>query len=102
MPAGVAPGSWARRAGGRNGALSAAWFVAEAVLTEEQQRRQGIYGEFLKKPRAERNEGHPVLLAWAKPIDTGFHLVPDSRTVGTALLVVPVRFSRPETGARVT
>jgi hypothetical protein len=42
------------------------------------------------------------MLAWAKPIDTGFHLVPDSRYIGTALLVVPVRFLRPESGSRLT
>jgi hypothetical protein len=77
-------------------------FLADAVLTDEQQRRQEIYREFLKRPRWERGEGHPVMLAWAKPIDTGFHLVPDSRHVGTALLVVPVRFLRPEAGSRAT
>src|SRR5262249_46569257 len=68
--------------------LPADLFLADAVLTDEQQRRQRIYREFLKRPRWERGEGHPVMLSWARPIDTGFHLVPDSRHVGTALLVV--------------
>jgi hypothetical protein len=77
-------------------------FLADAVLTDEQQRRQEIYREFLKRPRAEREGGLPLLLAWAKPIDTGFQLVPDSRNVGTALLVVPVNFQRLKVGSRLT
>jgi hypothetical protein len=77
-------------------------FLPNAVLTDEQQRRQELYRELLKKPRMEHGTPRPVLLAWAKPADEGFHLVRDGRTVGTALLVVPIRFERPEPGSRVT
>jgi hypothetical protein len=77
-------------------------FLADAVLTDEQQRRQGLYRAFLKRPRTERGEVQPVLLAWADPLDLRFNLVADSRLVGTALLAVPLRLQRPQPGARVT
>jgi hypothetical protein len=77
-------------------------FLADAVLTDEQQRRQEVYREFLRKPRWDRSDGHPLLMAWAKPIDAGFRIVPDGRLVGTALLVIPLRFTRPEKGSHVT
>jgi hypothetical protein len=91
-------GSW--RADSKD-VLAPDLFLPNAVLTDEQQRRQELYRELLNKQRKERGVARPVLLAWAKPIDAGFHLVRDGRTVGTALLVVPIRFDRPEPGSRV-
>jgi hypothetical protein len=77
-------------------------FLADAVLTDEQQRRQDLYRDFLRKPRSERSEPQPFLLAWARPIDSGFQLVTNGRTVGTALLVIPLKLKPCEPGSRVT
>ncbi len=46
--------------------------------------------------------GRNVLLAWAKPIDMHFHLASDARTIGSALLVIPLRLEPPAPGKRVT
>ncbi len=77
-------------------------FLAGAVLTDLQQRRQKLYREFLKRPPSGHREGGPVLLAWASPVDTHFTLAPGGRTVGSALLVVPLRLERCPPGTRVT
>lgn len=77
-------------------------FLASAVLNDRQQRRQNIYREFLKPPGPEYLQGRNVLLAWAKPLDTHFHIAPEARLEGSALVVVPLRFERPAPGERVT
>ncbi len=77
-------------------------YLAGAVLNDRQQQRQNLYREFLKPPRADYLQERNVLLAWAKPIDPHFHIAPQERFVGSALLVVPLRFERPAAGQRVT
>jgi hypothetical protein len=77
-------------------------FLATALLTDRQQKRQEMYREFLKGREAARPEQRHLLLAWAEPIDLGFQLAPpEARTVGDALLVMPLQLERPEPGARV-
>jgi hypothetical protein len=88
-------------AGGRD-VLPPGQFLAGAVLSDRQQRRQDFYREALKRTPGVRPEGPPVLLAWADPIDTHFTLGRRSRVVGDALLVIPVRLERAEPGRRVT
>jgi len=77
-------------------------FLAGAVFTDRQQRRQELYREFLKPPRAEYLQERNLLLAWAKPIDMHFHVASIARFTGSALLVIPLRFERPSPGERVT
>jgi hypothetical protein len=77
-------------------------YLAGAVLTDRQQRRQDVYREFLKQPGKAVAEGRTVLLAWAKPMDVPFRFGPEPRTVGDALLVVPLRLERPAPGERIT
>lgn len=87
---------------GRPDILPPGQFLADAVLGDQQQRRQELYREFLRRPRSERGDGRAVLLAWAKPIDMHFNLVPDGPTIGTALLVVPLQLERCRPGERIT
>jgi hypothetical protein len=82
--------------------LAPGQFLAGALLTDRQQRRREMYREYLKAPEFGGRDGRPALLAWADPIEMPFSLAADARTVGTALLVIPVRMERPEPGARVT
>jgi hypothetical protein len=81
-------------------------FLTGTVLNDRQQRRQELYRTFLKPPRDDRFEGRfggrTMLLAWADPIDMHFTLAPDARTVGTALLTMPLRLERSPPGAAVT
>jgi hypothetical protein len=85
--------------------LAPGQFLPGAVLSDQQQRRQDLYREFLKHPPRGGADGQagsdPVLLAWAEPIDLGFALVPRARRLGTALLVIPLRLERTPPGTRV-
>jgi hypothetical protein len=82
-------------------ALAANQFLASTVLTDEQQRRQELYREFLKPRRTSRTrEGH-WLLAWARPADMHFDLAPDARSAGNALLMMPLEMERPAAGTQV-
>jgi hypothetical protein len=77
-------------------------FLRGTLLTDQQQRREALYREFLKPRGTGAPEGRDLLLAWAEPIDIHFLLPPEARTVGAALLVVPLEFERPAPGERVT
>jgi hypothetical protein len=77
-------------------------FLAGAVLSDRQQRRQEIYRAFLKRSGSAVSQGRTALLAWASPLDMHFVLDPDVRTVGSALLVAPLRLERPAAGTRIT
>jgi hypothetical protein len=77
-------------------------YLTGAVLTDRQQRRQKLYREFLKRPPGRRTESRTLLLAWADPVDLHFSTAPGARTVGNALLIVPLRLERPAAGERLT
>jgi hypothetical protein len=77
-------------------------FLAGALLNDRQQRRRDMYREFLKRPELGSREGQNLLLGWTDPLDMPFTLAGDARTVGTALLAIPLQLVRPEPGARVT
>jgi hypothetical protein len=72
------------------------------VLSDRQQRRQTLYREALRRPTLQVGEGRNVLFAWAEPIDLHFQLLPEGRTVGSALLAIPLRLEPPVAGERMT
>jgi hypothetical protein len=82
--------------------LPAGQYLAGAVLSDRQQRRQEFYRRALKPPATGRPEGPNTFLAWASPIDMHFSLAPGARTAGDALLVMPLRLERSPPGERVT
>ena len=83
-------------------ALAAGQFLAGTVLTDRQQRRQTVYRQLLTGPWPEHMEGRDLLLAWAEPPEIPFTAAEGARTVGTALLMIPLEFERPAAGVRVT
>jgi hypothetical protein len=82
--------------------LPAGEFLAGAVFTDRQQRRQALYREALKRPALQLGEGRNVLFAWADPIDLHFDLLQQGRTVGSALLAIPLQLEPSAPGERVT
>lgn len=72
-------------------------FLPGTLLTDRQQRRQTLYGHYVRRP-----PDRPVLLAWAEPIDLGFELASGARAAGDALVVAPLRLERTHPGERVT
>jgi hypothetical protein len=87
---------------GSSDVLPTEHFVAGALLNDRQQRRQEMYREFLKRAPAPGPESAGTLLAWAEPEEMPFTLAPGARTVGSALLVVPLRLERSAAGSPVT
>jgi hypothetical protein len=86
-------------------ALPPGQFLASTLLTDRQQRRQVLYRELLKATAVGRVEEPRRVLAWASPIEMPFRVGREPaavRTVGDALLVLPVRLERPAPGATVT
>jgi hypothetical protein len=77
-------------------------FLPEALLSDRQQRRQELYRTALKRSANDLRDRPPVLLAWAEPIDMHFSLVPEGKTVGNALLTIPLRLERPPPDRLVT
>jgi hypothetical protein len=82
--------------------LPAGKYLASGVLSDRQQQREAFYRQLLKRPIIGRADSPSVLLAWAEPIDMHFTLLPDARTIGDALISMPLRLERADARARVT
>jgi hypothetical protein len=81
--------------------LAADQYIAGTVLSDRQQAHQEVYRKlFAKLPT--HWEGRPLVLAWAEPAELPFAAEAGVRTVGTALLAIPLAFERPAVGTRVT
>jgi hypothetical protein len=89
-------------AAGTADSLPAGTFLAGAVLSDRQQRRQAVYRQFLSGPLPSHLEGENLLLAWTEPEAAPFTSRPEARVVGTVLLVVPLTLERTAPGTRVT
>lgn len=96
---------------GQNGSLHAGsqdvlpegQFIAGAVLSDEQQRRQQLYREFVKKRRTARsNETEHTMLVWAHPAESHFDFGAGVQGRGNMLMVIPVRLARTPAGLPMT
>jgi len=76
-------------------------FIAGTVLSDRQQAHQEVYRKLFGK-LPPRWEGRALVLAWAEPAELPFAAEAGVRTVGTALLAVPLDFERPPAGTAVT
>jgi hypothetical protein len=81
----------------RGGAL-----VAGGLLSDRQRTRQRLYEKFLAEPQPRYVAERSLLLAWAEPVDLHFTLAAQARTVGAALLAIPLRFEPTPPGTPVT
>jgi hypothetical protein len=88
---------------GANDLLSADQFIADAVLSDHQQKRQAIYRRLLTDPQAPRSSDDSVLFAWADPMEAPFDFETELRSVGSALISIPVelRHTTPDTAVMV-
>jgi hypothetical protein len=75
---------------GANDLLSAGQFVPDAVLSDHQQKRQAIYRQLLTDPQAPRPSEDSVLFAWADPMEAPFDFETELRSMGSALISIPV------------
>ncbi|MCI0681440.1 MAG: hypothetical protein L0Y71_04985 [Gemmataceae bacterium] len=77
-------------------------FLASAVLSDRQQRRQDVYRKLLARSATGSRETRDLLFAWARPVDLSFTLPADAEPRGSALVMVPVEWQRSAPGDRVT
>lgn len=76
-------------------------FLAGAVLTDAQQRRQEVYRALLTRKGLSSLEESTVVMAWAQSAPMEFTLASDARIAGNALLKMPLQWERPPSGGRV-
>ncbi|MFN0056442.1 MAG: hypothetical protein ACKV0T_30210 [Planctomycetales bacterium] len=98
--------------------FSAEQYLSAALLSDEQNRRQKILQHMLPQPRFEDEEdepkrgekrrvprydypAQPQLLFWSDAWEAGFEYDANRRKLGAALVTVPLRLARPETGTAV-
>jgi hypothetical protein len=86
---------------GSEDVLAPRQFLASAVLTDRQQRRQEVYRKLLARSTTGARETRDMLYAWARPVDLGFTLAPDVQARGSALVMAPVQWQRPAPGTQV-
>jgi hypothetical protein len=77
-------------------------YVAAHVLSDEQQRRHRILSQMLTPGSARVQSLAPTLLVWTRPWEAGTSLVHGSDTVGSALVSIPLQWTRPASGTSIT
>lgn len=83
--------------------LPAGQYLAGAVLSDSQRRRQELYRHALKRDAGHTGTGPPIVYAWAEPLDLHFTFAPQgARQTGMSLLKLPLRLERPTPGTRIT
>ena len=95
-------GDGGRFSSGSQDVLDTGQFLTAGVLSDEQGRRQDVYRQLFdaaddRSPYPSR----PTLLFWSRPLDPGFQLLEGADRTGSALVSVPLRYTRPEAGTRV-
>ncbi|MGE0529456.1 MAG: hypothetical protein AB7P49_20570, partial [Bdellovibrionales bacterium] len=76
-------------------------FLTSAIFTDQQQRREKILREFLKKKNIWQDSDQVVMMAWSKPLDLGIKVNPIEKHVGSALLVIPLQLEPTPPGSKV-
>lgn len=80
--------------------LALGQFVRGTLLTDEQRRRQEVYRAVAARKQRLNHDG-PLLLGWLPPQKMGIQFPPDVEQVGGALVAIPLRIARPESGTQV-
>jgi hypothetical protein len=70
--------------------LAPGQYLSAPVLTDRQQRRQAVYRRLLTETKSRNRDDRSLLMAWAEPAEMPFE--PGIRTVGSALLAIPLDF----------
>jgi hypothetical protein len=83
-------------------ALPPGQYLTDAVLSDRQQQRQSLYRQLLGPSFPKHWEGRDLLLAWADWDELPVRVGEGDRSLGAALLVVPLEFERPPAGTQVT
>lgn len=84
-----------------NNVLADDQFLAAGLLSDEQSRRRRLLQQLLANPLRRDYPEVPHLFLWTEPWDTGFRFGEQRRSMGSALLAVPLKLQRPAVGTEV-
>ncbi len=76
-------------------------FLAAGLLSDEQGRRRRLMQQLLANPQRRDFPEVPHVFVWTEPWDIGFRFGEKQRSLGSALLAVPLKLQRPATGTAV-
>ena len=76
-------------------------FLAAGLLSDEQGRRRRLLQQLLANPERRDFPDSPYLFVWTEPWDIGFRFGENRRSLGSALLAVPLKLQRPSVGTEV-
>jgi hypothetical protein len=76
-------------------------FLAAGLLSDEQGRRRRLLHHLLANPERRDFPDVPYVMAWTDPWDIGFRFGENRRSLGSALLKIPLRLKRPPAGTEV-
>jgi hypothetical protein len=86
---------------GTGDVLAPGQFITEAMLSDEQRRRQAVYEQVFSGAGGGDSLDRPTLFAWARPLDMHLQLPDQLGQVGSALVAVPLKIERTPPGSRV-
>lgn len=86
---------------GRDELLAPDQYLAGAVLSDRQQRRQSIFRKLVGSGLPDHYDNRDFLMAWTSPAEIPFRTNEGSRAIGSSLLAVPVEYERPAAGTSV-
>lgn len=85
-----------------NDLLADGQFLSDALLSEEQRRRQEMYAAWFAARRESESPQVPMLMAWAEPIAGAFEWPDGVQQTGATLLSVPLTIERTPPDTPVT
>ncbi len=83
-----------------NQVLGATQYLSADVLSDQQQQRQSILSQILKRDIEKAHSSQATLIVWTRPWAAGLSTV-EADTVGSALVTMPLYYGRPAAGTLV-
>jgi hypothetical protein len=81
--------------------FSSEQFLGATLLSDEQNRRRKTLMGLLTNPQRPDFPPQPELLLWTNPLDLGFEFDTSHRSLGAALVAIPLKLERPPPGTEV-
>ena len=82
--------------------LAPGQFIADTLLSDKQRRRQDVYRRLIPSASETVYPDRPMLLAWTRPVSSGFQFPEQTRRFGSALFVFPLKITRTPPGTHVS
>ncbi len=76
-------------------------FLSAELLSDEQGRRRRLLQQLLANPERRDFPEAPHLFVWTEPWDIGFRFGENRRSLGSALIAVPLKLQRPSVGTEI-